>query len=205
MARSNTAFKDKSIEEKRGIILDAAWKLFQVHGYKKVSVDDIARKIRVSKGAIYLYFNSKEELFKGVIELNLKSPMDRAREIAANSNLPIDDKLTKVIIVKIGAHHVSLYESSTIIEIVEDAFHIADELMQQDGADFQAIVTSMIKEAVSGGEISLKHSNITSKDLARIIIYSAHGLARYGEYIVPPDIFNIAVKRLVKILVAGLK
>lgn len=48
-------------------ILDAASDLFAHYGYDKTTMDDIARVAKVSKGAIYLHFRSKEDLFDALI------------------------------------------------------------------------------------------------------------------------------------------
>jgi AcrR family transcriptional regulator len=52
---------DNPEREKR--ILDAAERLIIRYGYDKTTVSDIAEEAAVSKGAIYLHFDSKEELF----------------------------------------------------------------------------------------------------------------------------------------------
>jgi AcrR family transcriptional regulator len=49
--------------EARARVLNAAAKVFAERGYHRATMDDVARSIGVSKGAIYLYFRSKEELF----------------------------------------------------------------------------------------------------------------------------------------------
>ncbi|MDD4910792.1 MAG: TetR/AcrR family transcriptional regulator [Sideroxydans sp.] len=49
-------------------LLSAALDLFVERGYAATKLDDIAIKARVSKGTLYLYFDSKEALFKAVIE-----------------------------------------------------------------------------------------------------------------------------------------
>jgi AcrR family transcriptional regulator len=48
-------------------ILDAAADLFVRYGYNKTTVSDIAREAGVSKGAIYLHFESKEQLFESLL------------------------------------------------------------------------------------------------------------------------------------------
>lgn len=48
-------------------ILDAAAALVAHFGYDKTSVSDIAREAAVSKGAIYLHFDSKESLFEALL------------------------------------------------------------------------------------------------------------------------------------------
>ena len=48
-------------------ILDAASELLQRWGYKKTTVDDIARQAGVAKGTIYLHWKNKEELFTALL------------------------------------------------------------------------------------------------------------------------------------------
>ena len=48
-------------------ILDAAAELFVHYGYDKTTVSDIAREAGISKGAIYLHFDSKDALLEGLI------------------------------------------------------------------------------------------------------------------------------------------
>src|SRR5512136_610684 len=50
-------------EATRGKILRAAEKVFARKGYNAASVDDIVKESGLSKGALYGYFESKEELF----------------------------------------------------------------------------------------------------------------------------------------------
>jgi AcrR family transcriptional regulator len=67
--------RKKEKENKKNTILKAARKLFFDRGFKFVTVDSIAARAGVSKGSIYLYFDSKEEIYAQVlitdnIELN---------------------------------------------------------------------------------------------------------------------------------------
>jgi AcrR family transcriptional regulator len=52
-------------------LLAAALDLFVEKGYAATRLDDVARRAGVSKGTLYLYFSSKEELFKAVISEGL--------------------------------------------------------------------------------------------------------------------------------------
>jgi AcrR family transcriptional regulator len=53
--------------ESSGKILDAALVLMAQHGYESASISQIAREAGVSKGLIYNYFSSKEDLLKALI------------------------------------------------------------------------------------------------------------------------------------------
>ena len=51
----------------RETLLSAATETFARFGYKKTSIDDIARRAGIGKGTVYLHFESKEELFAAVV------------------------------------------------------------------------------------------------------------------------------------------
>lgn len=57
----------------RSRIMDAALEIFAVEGYHPASISQIARKAGVSKGLMYNYFDSKEELLKAVIFSGVES------------------------------------------------------------------------------------------------------------------------------------
>jgi len=59
--------KEKEKENRRNIILKAARRLFMDRGFKAVTVDSIAEKAEVSKGSIYLCFESKEEIYAQIL------------------------------------------------------------------------------------------------------------------------------------------
>ena len=60
-------------EERRQRILDVAAQLITHYGYDKTTVSDIAREAGISKGAIYLHFESKEALFEALILQELET------------------------------------------------------------------------------------------------------------------------------------
>jgi AcrR family transcriptional regulator len=59
--------RKKGKENRRNIVLKAARRLFFDRGFKAVTVDDIAAKAEVSKGSIYLCFESKEEIYSQIL------------------------------------------------------------------------------------------------------------------------------------------
>ena len=54
-------------DQRRSAILNAARKLFFEKGFRYVTVENIARKAELSKGSIYLYFRSKEEIYTQIL------------------------------------------------------------------------------------------------------------------------------------------
>jgi len=59
--------RDKYLEDRRNQILDAAIEVFGNKGLDVATVDDIAQAAGISKGTIYLYFKSKDEIFDSIL------------------------------------------------------------------------------------------------------------------------------------------
>jgi AcrR family transcriptional regulator len=62
-------------------LTSAALELFVERGYAATRLDDVARRAGVSKGTLYLYFESKEELFKAVVREGLVPALERGERI----------------------------------------------------------------------------------------------------------------------------
>ena len=58
-------------EARPGELLEAALDLFVEKGYAATKVDEVAARAGVSKGTLFLYFPSKEDLFKAVVRENI--------------------------------------------------------------------------------------------------------------------------------------
>lgn len=66
--------------ERPAEILDAALETFADKGYAATRLDEVARRAGVSKGTLYLYFESKEALFKAVVTTLLVPEIERAEQ-----------------------------------------------------------------------------------------------------------------------------
>ena len=61
-----TERKEREKEQRRNDILDAAEKVFFSRGVDNATMDEVAEAAELSKGTLYLYFKSKEELYMGI-------------------------------------------------------------------------------------------------------------------------------------------
>ena len=64
-------------------LLDAALALFVEKGFAATRSEEVAQRAGVSKGTLYLYYPSKEELFKAVVRQTLSSLIAEGTEIAS--------------------------------------------------------------------------------------------------------------------------
>jgi AcrR family transcriptional regulator len=59
--------RNREKEIRKSAILKAARKLFFERGFRSVTVESIAKKAELSKGAVYLYFKSKDEIYSQIL------------------------------------------------------------------------------------------------------------------------------------------
>ncbi len=69
-------------------LLDAALALFVEKGFAAARSEEVAARAGVSKGTLYLYFPSKEELFKAVVRGNLAALIAEAQQLAEHFEGP---------------------------------------------------------------------------------------------------------------------
>lgn len=65
------AKRERRKEARPGELLDAALDIFVEKGFAATRVEEVAARAGVSKGTLFLYFPSKEELFKAVVRENI--------------------------------------------------------------------------------------------------------------------------------------
>jgi TetR/AcrR family transcriptional regulator len=91
------ARREREKEERRQSILRAARRVFFEHGFHRATVDNVAERAEVSKGTVYLYFESKETilahlLLEGLGELT----KELEQAYAAGEPLPADERLRQL-------------------------------------------------------------------------------------------------------------
>ena len=69
--------------ERPGEILAAALEVFARKGFAATRLDEIAAQAGVSKGALYLYFDTKQALFRAVVDTLATPDLEPARQMAA--------------------------------------------------------------------------------------------------------------------------
>src|SRR5256885_16501293 len=82
--------------DRPGEIVDAALHVFAEKGFAAAKLDDIARRAGVSKGALYLYFETKEEIFRAVVDQAIAPNMQAVRAMGVAHPGPLSDLLRLV-------------------------------------------------------------------------------------------------------------
>src|SRR3989449_8497539 len=78
-------------------IVAAALQVFVERGFAATKLDDVARKAGVTKGTVYLYFESKEALFKAIIRETIVPALATGERLVAEHHGGAADLLRRLI------------------------------------------------------------------------------------------------------------
>jgi len=84
-------------EERPAELMAAALDLFVERGYAATRLDDVAALAGVSKGTLYLYFSSKEELFKAVIRSGIVPLIEQGERLHEEHQGSAGELLRKIV------------------------------------------------------------------------------------------------------------
>jgi AcrR family transcriptional regulator len=84
----------------RDAILDAAERLLAYYGYRKTTMDDLAREAGIGKGTVYLHFPSKEEVALCTIDRIVDRLLERLRAIA-DADEPVAERLQRMLFTRV--------------------------------------------------------------------------------------------------------
>src|SRR5947208_14875021 len=66
------SLKEKQRQEREALILQTAEEVLMEKGYYETSIDEIAARVGIAKGTVYLHFPSKEDLVIAIFERDMK-------------------------------------------------------------------------------------------------------------------------------------
>lgn len=84
-------------EVRKDQILMTALELFGSKGYQNTSISDITQKANLSKGSLYNYFESKEELLNEVVVFAFKDTTEVGEEVLNMADLSSDELLKSLV------------------------------------------------------------------------------------------------------------
>src|ERR1700676_4690819 len=85
-------------------VLKTALAVFARHGFRKTSIEDIAKAAGISRQGIYLHFKNKDEIFGASIQKTLDDGLQAANRILDDDRLTLEEKLLKALDEWFGRH-----------------------------------------------------------------------------------------------------
>ena len=166
----------KEAIERGNEILDAAEELFVTKGYDKTSTNDILDRVGIARGTLYYHFKSKEEILNAMIERINDSLIAKAKMIAADTSVPVIDRLVMTI--------ASLNVETDIgHEIIGEVHKPQNALMHQKMQEnltskMVPILLELAEEGVRQGLFSMKYP---AETIEMLVLYSSIAFDDYHE------------------------
>lgn len=141
-------------DEAKMKIVEIARNIFTHFGFKKTTMEEIAQASRKGKSSIYYYFNSKEDIFKAVIE----KEAGELKEELYLSTVNIEDPIEKLKIY-ISVRMRKLNKLTNFYTALKSDFlshlEFIEQIRKSYDLDEVRVVTGIIEEGISKGKFSV--------------------------------------------------
>jgi len=148
-------------DEAKARIIEIARGIFSHFGFKKTTMEEIAFATRKGKSSIYYYFNSKEDIFKAVVE----KEADELREHLQNSMSMVLDPIEKLkvyIIVRMN----QLKERTNFYSALKSDYLSHLEFIEKIRKNYDQeevrIVENILREGVENNEFNVDDPHLSS-------------------------------------------
>ncbi len=190
----------QNIDEKTMAILQAAWEVFRVYGFRRTSMEDIAQAADMSRAALYLQFKNKADIFRGLISLYYANTVQEFRA-ALTQEGAVEDNILAGFQALSGDSFRALLNSPHGPELLDAKATASGEVVAQGEAALSQTLTTWLETQSNAGRIRLDHLGADAGSVAKMMLRAYYGL-KAG----PPDYADFARERdqLARLYGAGL-
>ena len=161
--------------KKRERILEAAQSCFFNYGFKRTSMEDIAKKVGISRPALYLHFQNKKAIFRALAEhLHEETLKQAAMALKGEGN--VFDRILQAFERRSVELFALVCDSTHGEELIDINGQVATDIFLTAEQKFGLMLTQALRQAEIDGEIQLQNLALNAKQAAELLINSAHGL-----------------------------
>jgi len=155
-------------QEVRAQIVGVARKIFTRYGFRKTTMEEIAAASRKGKSSIYYYFQSKEEIFRAVVEREAEELKIQLDITIKRDDDPID-KLKTYILFRL--HHVRTVENfyAALNDEYLSSMDFILEIRRQFDLQERQVVKEILEEGMRKGTFQVVSSEIGAIAIATMM------------------------------------
>jgi AcrR family transcriptional regulator len=159
-------------DARRRALLDAAVGVFTRFGYRKTSMDDVARAAGVSRQGLYLQFSNKEELFRRALQHSLSSQLIAAVDVLSRQGSNLEERLIGACDEWSGRFVGTL--GTDAADLMCAGTSLAGETLKTYAAQFE----TALAEALANSPMAMvcKNVGVCTMEAARALHATARGL-----------------------------
>jgi AcrR family transcriptional regulator len=186
------------------ILADRLRQAFLDHGYEQMTMSGLAQLCGFTRRALYHHFSNKEEAFRHWLDfygrISIAAGLAAGRSIMETGGSAVD-VIVEIMNVRYGDARRRLSRSPHALEINDQAFRRARDIMIGAAIDFQAKVAGMLVEMESRRLIILK-PGVTPEMLAQSLCDGARGTNQALPPI-PIDELHVRYRRITEAVLFG--
>ncbi|GAB4516617.1 MAG: hypothetical protein Tsb0020_35260 [Haliangiales bacterium] len=192
-------------DDKRAAILDAAVSLFSHYGYRRTSVEDVAKEAGIAKGTVYLYYRNKQALFGAVCGHVADTFLARS-EAALAERGPLGDKALALLRAKFGYLYEIVHSSPHAAEIIQSKNQLARATFVRADERYVGLLSALLVAADEAGELALAEAGLSAAAAAALLCRCAHGAGMGDPPGVRPDAaeYDRRLAEVTRVVLAGL-
>jgi AcrR family transcriptional regulator len=160
------------VDARQLALLDAAIGVFARYGFRKASMDEVARAAGVSRQGLYLQFANKEELFRRALEHSLNSQLKAAAAALSRPHDSLEQRLIAACDAWSGRFVGSL--GSDAADLMCASTSLAGATLTHYETQFEQAVARAIADSPLNGFCT--KAGLCPADLARTLHATARGL-----------------------------
>jgi len=182
---------------RREAILEAAQVVFVRYGFKKTSMDDLARAAGLSRQGLYLHFQTKEALFKAALEHLMMQLQSAGRDALARDDVDVESRLLAAF-EAVHGHAIATAESGHLEELFETATALVGPLLEDIDRDLANLIAGVLVRA--GVAAAWKPAGVSAKELAEHLCATSSGIK---HTVTTLSAYRARMRTAVKIVVRG--
>jgi AcrR family transcriptional regulator len=161
-------------DARRDALLQSALGVFLRYGYKKTSMDDLARAVGLSRQGLYLHFPNKEALFKECVIFLTRQSLANARAALARDELALEERLLgSFVALKLNSDGSDMSQEH-MAELFATATQLVGPALEELNRALVANLAVAIEE--SGLAAKWKDAAISAQDLALHLHAASYGI-----------------------------
>jgi AcrR family transcriptional regulator len=129
-------------------VLAVALEVFGRFGFRKTSMDEVARSADISRQGLYLYFASKEALFRAAVRHELDTALSEASRCLGEESVALEDRVVAALDAWMGRFVGSML-ASDIGNMLENSAMQLGDMAAEFSAAFEARLSSAIAAATT--------------------------------------------------------
>ncbi len=164
-------------DEKRSAVFEAAADVFSRYGFRRTSMNDVAEAAGVSRPALYLMFENKEDLFRQLAASRQNAAIDEAfAELSTDA--PLRDRFISALLTYERLYYEPVSDSPHGAELMDVNQSIAADDMKKGHDKLVQRLAEAIEQAVSSGEARFSAAAMEPKSFVDLLMASIHGVKK---------------------------